>query len=357
MDTTNTGGVITLTTTGLDPYGTHTETRHLRAGPGLSPPGAPPWFGTLRGRPALRRVAELVAEAGKLAAVLREQLVMGALRTVDRDLQSLVLDGTTGAVPTYVHPCNPGLMDFSPLAPSLAPLLRCASHARLRRGEHSARAEAAGRPASQAVAEVSRWLASVFGAEAAQDSLPYRRMAALLRPMARIARPAEGLALALPPRLLDEEFGSAAVVHFEDIDFPAALTHEPTRRFLRDTGLPEHGYWYELDTDVPLPTLTEYYTDEDVFTADELPEGADRLIRLGHLLEDTSLLVDGTSGALLCWSEPESLLRPLHADLSTLAFTVWLVHREKTLDTDNALTEAYEHLTATAPTTIDPLYA
>ena len=42
---------------------------------------------------------------------------------------------------------------------------------------------------------------------------------------------------------------------------------------------------------MPLPTLAEYYADEQWVA--ELPPGADHLIRLGHLIEDNSLVVDG----------------------------------------------------------------
>lgn len=140
-----------------------------------------------------------------------------------------------------------------------------------------------------------------------------------------------GLALDLPARLLDEEFGQSAVWRFEDFDFPATLTHEPTRRFLRDMGLPENHGFFQLDTDIPLPTLAEYHANErpGEFTPGRFPAGAAHLIRLGHFVEGDSLVVDGTTGAILNWSEPESALCPLDADISTLAFTLWLLHREK----------------------------
>ncbi|WP_055495106.1 SUKH-4 family immunity protein [Streptomyces sp. TP-A0356] len=356
MNTTDVGGVITLTEADLDPYVTHAQTRRLLTGPGLPSGSALLGFGALRGRPALRRVAELVEDAEKLAEELRDQLVIGALRSLDRDLESLVLDGATGEVfTTYVFPRHPGLMDLSPLAPSLEALLRFAATTDELTAFHGRFAPGYG---PKAVAQASERLATLFADGSGEDPAPYWRMAALIRPLARIARPGTGLALDLPPRLLDEEFGSAAIVRFEDVDFPGALTHAPTRRFLRDVGLPEDGYWYELDTDVPLPTLTEYYAEEGDVTADELPHGADRLIRLGHLLEDTSLVVDGATGAVLCWSEPDAILRPLNADISTLAFTVWLVHREKALDEDHGLTDSYEQLAATMAETlamVDPI--
>lgn len=145
----------------------------------------------------------------------------------------------------------------------------------------------------------------------------------------KAAQEASGLAMDLPARLLDQEFGRGKVMRFEDIDFPVTLTHEPTRRFLRETGLPEDGTLFSLDfcldMDVPLPTLAESCADS---RANGLPDRADHLIRLGHLVEGNSLVLDGETGAVLHWSRPEAALYPLTTDVSTLAFTLWLLHRE-----------------------------
>ncbi|MER5176870.1 SUKH-4 family immunity protein [Streptomyces sp. NPDC002896] len=147
-------------------------------------------------------------------------------------------------------------------------------------------------------------------------------------------RQGSDLALDLPQRLLDEEFGHGAVMRFEDVDFPRALTHEPTRRFLKDVGLPEDGFVFQLDTDVPLPTLAEYYADDRLDAAADhvLPEWASQLIRLGRLVEGTDLVVDGTTGAILGWSACDGTPRPLDADISTLVWTLWLIHRERAAD-------------------------
>lgn len=69
-------------------------------------------------------------------------------------------------------------------------------------------------------------------------------------------------------------------------------------------------------------------------------------------------MVDGATGAVLAWSEPDITLRPLNADISTLAFTLWLLHREKTLDATHALTDSYGQLAATMAqtlATVDPV--
>lgn len=364
MSTTDTDvvGAITLTEDELHPYITHESTRQWLTGPGLPSEGTLLRFGALREH-GLRRVADLAGDADKLAAELQDQLVVGALRTFGRDLESIVLDGATGEVgTTYFHYSKPSLMDLSPLAPSLEALLRFAAATEELMTARGRFASYAGRFGPKAVSEASESLAAVFeaGTGAGDEVAPYWRMAALIRPLARIAGPGEGLVLDLPKRLLDEEFGAGSIMRFEDVDFPPALVHEPTRRFLRETGLPEDGLLFQLDTEVPLPALADYYADErpDDFSADELPATADRLIRLGYLIEDTSLVVDGTTGAVLAWSEPDITLRPLNADISTLAFTLWLLHREKALDATHDLTESYEQLAATMAqtlATVDPV--
>jgi hypothetical protein len=84
----------------------------------------------------------------------------------------------------------------------------------------------------------------------------------------------------------------------------------------------------------PLRTLGEYYADEcpGDLPFDRLPDGADHLIRLGDLAGTGTLVADGTTGALLTWTDPETTPQPLTADVSTLAFTLWLRSRERTTD-------------------------
>jgi hypothetical protein len=185
--------------------------------------------------------------------------------------------------------------------------------------------------------------------EATRRVSPFWKMAALVRPLSLVAGrgTGSGLALDLPSRLLDREFGQGRVWRFEDVDFPSTLTHEPTRRFLRETGLPESTVLFQLDTDVPLQTLTEYAVDDRPGTASpfELPARADHLIRLGHLVEDNSLVVDGATGEVLNWSESEARLYPLDTDVSTLAFTLWLHHRERAIGkylSHELTTQAYD---------------
>ncbi|MCW8381614.1 SUKH-4 family immunity protein [Streptomyces justiciae] len=334
MSTTGTApAVITLTDDDLERLVTHASTRSWLTGPGL-----PTEIGLLSfaelGREGLRTLTDATGDPdGRLAVDMRDQLVIGGLLDDEgRETESVLLDGVTGEVSTTEFWWDrPDLMERRPLAPSLEKLVRFATAteelAELR-GQFAAYAD---RHGPQVAAEASRQLLAIFE-EGTDGEVPgLWRAAALIRPLSLTAGPgrASGLALDLPSRLLDQEFGQGEIWRFEEVDFPATLTHEPTRRFLRDTGLPEDTVLFRLDTDVPLPTLTEHHADDP---AAELPADADHLIRLSYLVEDSSLVVDGRTGAVLHWSESEALLHPLNTDVSTLAFTLWLLSREATLD-------------------------
>ncbi|MGW3422117.1 SUKH-4 family immunity protein [Streptomyces phaeochromogenes] len=368
MSTTDAGlKTITLTDDELDPYVTHAATRCWLAGTGLPDDGGLLTFEALRAD-GPRTVADSTGDPDLLAEDLRDQLVIGALRgPAGAETESVLLDGATGEVSTtYFFHDRPDLMDRRPLAPSLQALTEFVAATEEMAARRGRFASYEGRFGPKAVAAMSRQLLAVFEEGTGGEVPPFWRMAALIRPLALVAGPPVDetltLTLDLPDRLLDQEFGQGRVVRFEDVDFPAALAHEPTRRFLRDTGLPEDGFLFQLDTDVPLPTLAEYYEDErpGEYTAAELPDGSDHLIRLGHLIEDNSLVVDGSTGAVLNWSEPEATLHALNTDVSTLAFTLWLLHREKAIDgtlSHELTTEAYDQLATTMTqtlSTVDP---
>ncbi|MET9681256.1 SUKH-4 family immunity protein [Streptomyces coeruleorubidus] len=353
MSTTDAGSaMITLTESELDPWVTHASTRHWLTGPGLPGDSAVLSFAELD-REGLRTVADSTGgPEDRLSAELREQLVIGGLLGPGGlETESVLLDGATGEVSTtyFLHD-RPDLMDRRPLAPSLRTLVRFAEATDELAGLRGQFASYAGRFGPKAVAEASQHLLSVFRDGTDGEPAPFWKMAALIRPLSLVAGRGgtSGLSLDLPHRLLDQEFGPGKVARFEDVDFPATLTHEPTRRFLREVGLPEDAHVFSLDTDVPLATLAEYYADRDDPT--DLPSGTHRLIRLGHLVEDNSLVVDGATGAVLNWCEPEATLYPLNTDVSTLAFTLWLLHRERAIDaqSDHELTtDTYDQLAMT----------
>ncbi|MFI6626254.1 SUKH-4 family immunity protein [Streptomyces sp. NPDC050528] len=349
-DAGSTATMITLTEDDLDPYITHASTRRWLTGPGLPGHSGLLTFEELR-REGLRTVADSMGDPAPLAEELRDQLVIGALWGPDGgEAESILLDGETGEIATtYFFHDRPDLMETGPLAPSIETLTRFTTTTDELTHLRGQFASYEGRHGTKTAAEASRQLLAVFESETDGEVPPFWKAAALIRPLALVAGPGttSGLTLDIPGRLLDQEFGQGTVARFEEVDFPATLTHEPTRRFLRETGLPEDAFLFHLDTDVPLPTLAEFYEDEP---AEQLPPRADQLIRLGYLIEDNSLVVDGATGEILTWSEPETTLAPLNTDVSTLAFTLWLLHREKAIDADlsgELTADAYDQLATT----------
>ncbi|GGW35606.1 hypothetical protein GCM10010503_09160 [Streptomyces lucensis JCM 4490] len=358
MSTTDAGGpAITLTEAELDGYVTHPPTRGLLTGAGLPARTDLLTFSPLRTH-GLRTLADAAGGPFQVAEELRDRLVIGELLNPERmDRESILLDGATGEITTayLFEPPEP-----RPFAPSLDTLLRFAAVAEELTGLRGRFASLAGEYGPSTVAEASRRLLALFEEGTGGRVPPYWKAAALIRPLALVAGPgtASGLALDVPGRVLDQEFGHGRVVRYEEVDFPATLTHEPTRRFLRDTGLPEEAVLFHADTDVPLPTLREYFADRPRHAQDALPAHCDHLIRLGHLVEDNSLVVDGRTGAVLTYSEPERTLYALNTDVSTLAFTLWLLHHERTIDghLGNELTTAtYDQLAAAMIHTLSAL--
>ncbi|MGW0204701.1 SUKH-4 family immunity protein [Streptomyces sp. NPDC003233] len=362
MSTTDAGiAAITLTEAELDRYVTHGPTRGLLSGTGLPADTDLLTFSPLRTH-GLRTLADAADGPFRVADELRDRLVIGELlNPAGMDRESILLDGGTGELTTayLFDPSEP-----RPFAPSLSTLLRFAAVTEELAGLRGRFASLAGQYGPRTATEATRRLLSLFEEGADGEVPPYWKAAALIRPLALVAGPgtASGLTLDVPARVLDQEFGHGRVTRFEEVDFPATFTHGPTRRFLRETGLPEEAVLFHADTEVPLPTLREYFTEEHAgdYPLDELPAHADHLIRLGHLVEDNSLVVDGRTGAVLTFSEPEATLYPLNTDVSTLAFTLWLLHHERTIDehlANELTTDAYDQLAAAmihTLSTVDP---
>ncbi|MEU3824402.1 SUKH-4 family immunity protein [Streptomyces sp. NPDC029080] len=359
MSTTDAGvPAITLTEAELDRFVTHAPTRGLLTGAGLPAETDLLTFSPLRTH-GLRTLADAADGPFRLAEELRGRLVIGELlSTAGRERESILLDGATGELTTaYLR----GRCDPRPFAPSLHTLLRFAAVTEELTGLRGRFASLAGQYGPRTVTEASRRLLTLFEQDTGGAVPPYWKAAALIRPLSLIAGPgtASGLALDVPARVLDQEFGHGRVARFEEVDFPPTLTHEPTRRYLRETGLPEEAVLFHADTDVPLPTLREYFTEDCPDRAvPELPAHCDHLIRLGCLPGDTSLVVDGRTGGVLTFSEPDGTLHSLNTDVSTLAFTLWLIHHERTIDAHlrhELTTHAYDHLVTAMTHTLNTL--
>lgn len=147
----------------------------------------------------------------------------------------------------------------------------------------------------------------------------------------RAAVPGEGLAVRITPAMLDlvyeNEFSG-----YDERQLPAAITHEPTRRFLLDVGLIDAWAYLDMRSDdKPLVTLAELIAERRADWDDEPepPADAEHLVVLGYVSEDGDLLVDGRTGVIRRWytGGDEPAMDTLNTDLSTLAFTMWVIGR------------------------------
>ncbi|MFD7233605.1 SUKH-4 family immunity protein [Streptomyces sp. NPDC059881] len=368
---------IVMPTHTLHPSITHEATRRRLTGHGL-----PAEHGLIRFAPLAESrvvpVPDLLATGanpGKLDPFIADLLLIGNVRCEQSDAQEVVLDGATGRVfSMYLFEDSPSLIEVLPLAPSVDALARFLAHVddfQLMRGRF---APLAGRTGTDVAAEASALLTSAFtdedwgddgwgraGAQSAWDHpLPaFWRIAAVIRPLALVAGPGEGLRLNLPEGLLDEEFGPEEVVRVDSSVLPAALVHEPTRRFLIEVGLPKVELIFGLWRDESLfRTLAESgsSTDDD---SCRMPADADSLVCLGSLIHDLEVVIDGRSGLLSYHPYGDDTTTPVNADISTLAFTLWMYSREQQLDEEHDFTQNFYHQLADAMTevlaSVDPI--
>ncbi|MFD7547290.1 SUKH-4 family immunity protein [Streptomyces sp. NPDC059816] len=267
----------------------------------------------------------------------------GPLVTLEGATGRLFLTPRPGPDPRHHHPYDgpgPRPAPGDPLAPDLPTLLRFERAVR----EFAEPADPGDPPTDHggprygpgAAALARHHLLDLFRAELHGAPVPvFWLVTAWVRPLARVPTPGIHLQVDLPGRLLDEEFGAGEVSRCEDADLPAALTHEPTRRFLKDVGLPEEEHDF-VAARLPLRTLAEHHCGAHPVTGRpaDLPARAARLIPVGHLMHDTDVVVDGATGAVLSWHWADPCPRPLNTDVSTLAFTNWLGHRARDWEAD-----------------------
>ncbi|MFF8292478.1 SUKH-4 family immunity protein [Streptomyces sp. NPDC016309] len=346
---------------GIHPGITHGPTRRRLAEAG--PPRRPELVRLTRlaeGR--VVTAAQLVPEehdAAELDPYIAGLLAVGHLPVETLDAQDVVVDGETGRVFT-LEMYAPWHAEILPLAPSLEVLDRLLEAVDALDGRRGRFADLAGRWGVETAQVASERLLSVFtelgGAEWEGPLPALWRIAALIRPMALVARPGRGLLLDLPPGFIEDEFGAGEVVRLDPARLPAALEHEPTRRFLAEVGLPRDGLMFEpADPETLLETvraerarLGEDPALRHLCRGDRLPPDADRLLVLGGLIHDLEVVVDGRTGTVHYLEYGAGTPTPVNADVSTLAFTLWMHHREQAIDKEHRLTEDFYHQLADA---------
>ncbi|MER7112791.1 SUKH-4 family immunity protein [Streptomyces sp. NPDC000229] len=297
-------------------------------------------------------------------------VAVGNVPVETHDAQEIVVDGRTGRVFSLqmYSPRHARILPFAPSLEVLARFLEAVDELVALRGRF---ADLVGRSGAEVVEAASERLLSVFAEEAAGwvDEIPaFWRIAALIRPLALIARPGRGLLLDLPTGLMEEEFGAAEVVRVDPAQLPAGLEHGSTRRFLAEVGLPKDGLMFSLDDDPE--TLLETLSEErerlskdpalhHLGRLDRLPPDADRLLVLGGLMHDFEVVIDGRTGEVHYVEWGADTVTPVNADISTLAFTVWMHSRQQSLDKEHRLTDDFYHQLAdtmiAALASVDPI--
>lgn len=294
----------------------------------------------------LRTAAE--ASPRTLPKAIGDMLVLG---TVTDKGATVLLDGTTGAVfEGYLSLLTDGRMEPELLASDLSSLVRLAAAVQQMHRDEGEFARFAGRYGPAVVAELTGALLGLIREQDPQlldvstRISAHWRVIALLAPLARIAGPGDDLALDLPRGLLAEAFEKDDLCLYDDADLPDALTHEPSRRFLREHGLADANYCM---FDIPAQTLPDYldgqrdaYPD---YVADYVADGEappDDLIRLGWVADGVDLVLEGATGRVLGWFVAEGRPRPINTDLSTVAFAQWLIRQVQLLDPVHDITDA-----------------
>ncbi|MFE4449928.1 SUKH-4 family immunity protein [Streptomyces sp. NPDC056796] len=353
MTGTGTGGAIPEES--IHPAITHPATRRALVDGVLPGAHAIMRFPHLPGS-RMVTAAHLVGERhgpGRLDPRTGATVVVGHLLAEGSEAQAVVVDGGTGRV-FSLRGYAPEYARLTPLAPSLGSLARFLAAVDELTSLEGRFAHLKGRTGAHVVAEASALLLSVFTdedwGEDGWGDVEWKgevpsvwRMAALFRPMALIAAPGRGLRLDLPPDFIEEEFGADEVVRIAPADLPAVLEHGPTRRFLTEVGLPRHGLmlWLDEPEDI-LRTLTALRAatrahPEHPRSAAPLPEGSDHLLVIGGLMHDFDAVIDGRTGLVHHVLGDAGTVTPVNADVSTLAFTVWMHSRQQKLQAEFGL--------------------
>ncbi|MER7515544.1 SUKH-4 family immunity protein [Streptomyces sp. NPDC126499] len=291
------------------------------------------------------------ADADALAEDIASHLLLGHLTAEGGEADQVVLDGATGRVSSlWLYEKNPDSAELFPLASSVEALaghLETVDDFAALRGDF---ADLSGATGPAAVAEAEARLAARFAEEDGRPVPAFWRIAARIRPLALIAAPGTDLRLDLPSGLLEEEFGAEEIVRIAPAGLPAVLEHEPTRRFLTEVGLPRDagmfGLWRDEYLMRPLAETEEAGTGAGATPGGDgdrgtLPADAGLLVCLGSLVHDFEVVIHGRTGELYHRLYDGAAITPLNADVSTLAFTLWLHHREGRIDAAEDFTDGF----------------
>ncbi|CAM5356953.1 hypothetical protein GCM10010329_39780 [Streptomyces spiroverticillatus] len=188
------------------------------------------------------------------------------------------------------------------------------------------------------------------------------RQQMLVRPLVWIGGPGrDGLLYELDGEVLDADLtdGYGRVYGKTETDLPAALTHTATRRHLLETGLADVDTAFLEMECVELPTVAQVYEREEdpsasfytEFDYDEedypRPDGAEGIVRLGVIVEDGAVLLDGATGRVYGRYMDDGTEYPMNADISAYNLTVWLIGRVRRLSAEGRIGDEHRMLVET----------
>ncbi|MFI7615553.1 SUKH-4 family immunity protein [Nonomuraea terrae] len=246
---------------------------------------------------------------------------------------------------------------FAPIGPYTWRLLHCGRHRHDPEAAARGVAEAAARlplaepglpayvidlPAlAQAVAppeEAHAELAAVMRGWPVADELPPPEYVSRHLPRHERGAPRPPLPLCRPKTRVTRDlllglYGPAGVVRHDELH--PAITHEPTRRFLTEIGLPgkgvhETGFTGD-DRRFAVP-MSEWWAESaaELLACEGLPGDLGALFML-DFLDSWSLFLDGSTGLVYEVHESLESARVAHRDVESYTYFVYVIHRERRL--------------------------
>ncbi|MEV2273217.1 SUKH-4 family immunity protein [Nonomuraea africana] len=147
----------------------------------------------------------------------------------------------------------------------------------------------------------------------------------LCRPPVRVTR-----------ELLESLYGAGGVIRLAADEIHPAITHEPTRRFLAEVGLPRNGVHEEGWTGDRLrcvKPMTEWWPEEDVRelrACAGLPGDLGAVFMLDYV-HVGHLFLDGRTGLVYELCEGQGTARIANRDVESYAYFAYVIHRERAL--------------------------
>ncbi|MGP3987204.1 SUKH-4 family immunity protein [Streptomyces sp. 3N207] len=187
-----------------------------------------------------------------------------------------------------------------------------------------------------AVAVMAGWPVSerLGSADYVTEHLPtHARLAGLTDPCAIPPRAPCPPPVRVTRALLEEVFGEEGLLRLPPSLLHPRMTHEPTRRFLTEVGIPVGGidpyFWADTPVRCHIPISEEpawQEVSEQLHATEGLPGPLEALFHLDFLAYG-DLLLDGRTGVVHEVDEGFERVLPAHRDLESYTYLLYALHR------------------------------